>query len=106
MAPVAERKIVAALPSMRVLVRGRIEGSKTFDGKRYTKIMTPAADAYSRPQIVEIRSKQQLGSKGEEVSVPCLLGGFERKSYEAKDKSSGEVVRVVPVEHTLDLIEE
>lgn len=91
--------------SMHVLVAGRIEGSKTFDGKRYTQVLTPAPDAYSRPQLVEIRSKSKLGDKGEEVSAQCLLGGFQRKPYEVKDKNTGEVVKVIPVEHTLDLVE-
>jgi hypothetical protein len=104
---VMEKKAVASLPvSMRVMVRGRIEGSKLFDGKRYTQIMTPAADAYSRPQLVEIRSKQKLGDKGDEVTVHATLGGYQRKAYQVKDKDTGEVVTVVPVEHTLDLVEE
>lgn len=91
---------------MQVMVAGRIEGSKTFDGKRYTQILTPAQDAYSRPQLVEVRSKIKLGDKGEEVSAQCLLGGFQRKPYEVKDKNTGEIVKVVPVEHTLDLVED
>lgn len=93
------------LQSMRVLVAGRIENSRLHEGKRYTHVMTPAADAYSRPQLVEIRSKSKLGDKGEEVSIQCLLGGYQRKAYQAKDKSTGEITTVVPVEHTLDLFE-
>lgn len=99
-------KAKAAAKAMQVIVAGRIEGSKTFDGKRYTQILTPAQDAYSRPQLVEVRSKAKLGDKGEEVSAQCLLGGFQRKPYEVKDKNTGEIVKVVPVEHTLDLVED
>jgi hypothetical protein len=101
-----EKKGQHAAKAMQVVVSGRIEGSKTYEGKRYTQVMTPAADAYSRPQLVEIRSKARLGEKGEEMSCQCLLGGFQRKPYETKDKQTGEIVKVVPVEHTLDLIEE
>lgn len=100
-----EKKNQSAAKAMTVLIVGRIEGSKTYDGKRYTQVMTPAADAYSRPQLVEIRSKARLGDKGEEVSCHCLLGGFQRKPYETKDKQTGEIVKVIPVEHTLDLVE-
>ncbi len=103
---IEDKKSMAAMRSMHLVVSGRIEGSKTYEGKRYTQVMTPAADAYSRPQMVEIRSKARLGDKGEEISAPCVLGGFQRKPYETKDKQTGEVVKVVPVEHTLDLIEE
>lgn len=98
-------KKMQALVAMQVLVRGRIEGSKSYDGKRYTQVITPAADAYSRPQLVEIRSKGRLGEKGDEVSVSCVLGGFQRKAYETKDKATGEIIKVIPVEHTLDLVE-
>lgn len=100
-----KKSALASQQPMRVLVSGRIEGSKKFDGKRYTQVMTPAPDAYSRPQLVEIRSKEVLGDKGEQVSAMCVLGGFQRKAYETKDKTTGEIVKVVPVELTLDLVE-
>lgn len=101
-----DKKVQQSVKAMHVVVAGRIEGSKTYEGKRYTQVMTPAADVYSRPQLVEIRSKTRLGEKGEEISAPCVLGGFQRKAYETKDKQTGEIVKVVPVEHTLDLCEE
>lgn len=103
---IEEKKNLSTVKAMHVVVAGRIEGSKTYDGKRYTQVMTPAADAYSRPQLVEIRSKARLGEKAEEIACTCILGGFQRKPYETKDKQTGEIVKVIPVEHTLDLIEE
>ena len=90
---------------MRVLVKGRIEKSRTREGVRYTLVLTPAADAYSRPQLLEIRSKVKIGDAGEEISRFCTLGGYQRKAYQAKDKNTGEITTVVPVEHTLDLVE-
>lgn len=101
-----DKKASLAVKAMVVSIVGRLEGSKSYDGKRYTQVMTPAADAYSRPQLVEIRSKGRLGEKGDEISCQCLLGGFQRKAYETKDKQTGEIVKVIPVEHTLDLCEE
>ena len=101
---IKDKSALSLLP-MHVLVKGRIESSRSHEGKRYTHIMTPAADAYSRPQLVEIRSKLKIGEKGEEVSVTCSLGGYQRKPYQAKDKNTGEITTVTPVEHTLDLIE-
>lgn len=102
---IKDKSVQAALP-MHVIVKGRIESSKTHDGKRNTKIMTPAADEYSRPQLVEVRSKQRVGENGDLVTLNCLLGGYQRKAYQVKDKETGEIKTVVPVEHTLDLIEE
>lgn len=100
-----EEKRPSGIVPMRVLVRGRVESSRRYEGKSYTHVMTPAADAYSRPQLVEIRSKSKLGDKGEEVAVACVLGGYARKPYQAKDKATGEVLTLVPVDHTLDLVE-
>ncbi|WP_296560010.1 single-stranded DNA-binding protein [Pigmentiphaga sp.] len=95
----------AVMRPMAVMVAGRIENSRSYDGRRYTQVLAPAVDAYSRPQVVEIRSRARLGERGEEIAVQCMLGGFQRRAYEAKDKSTGEIVRVVPIEHTLDAIE-
>jgi len=100
-----EKKPSGILP-MRVIVRGRLESMRRYEGKTYSHVMTPAADAYSRPQLVEIRSKSKLGEKGEEIIATCVLGGYSRKAYQAKDKATGEISTVVPVEHTLDLIED
>ena len=102
---IKDKSSVAALP-MHVIVKGRIESSKTHDGKRNTKIMTPATDEYSRPQLIEIRSKQRVGETGDLVTLNCLLGGYQRMAYQVKDKDTGEIKTVVPVDHTLDLIED
>ena len=53
---------------MQVLVRGRIDAVRRHDKTIYTRIITPAPDPYSRPQTVEIRSKQRLGQPGDEVA--------------------------------------
>jgi hypothetical protein len=100
------KKDAAALSLMQVVVRGRLEKARSYEGKRYSQILTPAPDAYSRPQIVEVRSKNRLGDVGDEVTVTCKLGGFSRKPYKVTDKQSGEVVTVTPVDHTLDVVEE
>jgi len=84
---------------------GRVEGSKFHDGVHYTQVLTPAADAYSRPQLLEARGKKRLGQKGEEVNFFATVGGYRRKSYQVKDKTTGEIVTVDPVEHTLDVVE-
>lgn len=99
------KKEVSAQQVMQVLIRGRIEKSRLYEGKRYSQIITPAPDAYSRPQVVEIRSKTRLGETGDEVTVMCTLGGFSRKPYKVTDKNTGEVVTVTPVDHTLDAVE-
>lgn len=103
-----EQSTVPAAQKMRVMqvtIRGRIDASRVHDKTRYTRIVTPAPDPYSRPQTVEVRSKAQLGAKGEEVTVMAQLGGFTRKPFRSTDKETGEVTMVTPVDLTLDAVE-
>lgn len=90
---------------MQVFVIGKIDDIRRFKGDRYTRILTPAPDAYSRPQTIQIRSKGQLGQKGEEISVMATLGGYTRKSYKSEDPDTHETTMVTPVDMTLDAIE-
>jgi hypothetical protein len=91
---------------MEVKVKGRIEASRLYEGKRFTRLVAPAPDAYSRPQTVEVRSsRQKLGEVGEEITVNAVLGGYTRKPYKVTDKDTGEIVTLTPVDHTLDLLE-
>ena len=90
---------------MQVLVRGRIEAMRRFDKTRYTRVVTPAPDLYSRPQTVEIRSKQGIGQIGDEITVTAVLGGYARKPFRTTDKETGETTMVVPVDLTLDAVE-
>lgn len=97
-------KVSMPVPGRAYFV-GRVESSKFHDGVHYTQVLTPAADAYSRPQLLEVRGKKRLGQKGEEVNFFATVGGYRRKSYQVKDKQTGELVTVEPVEHTLDVVE-
>lgn len=102
---------VSPLPSalaktpMEVLVKGKIDARRRHESTWYTRMITPAADAYSRPQVIEVRSKQKLGEVGEETTVSCKLGGYTRKPFRSTDKDTGEVTMVTPVDLTLDAIE-
>ena len=90
--------------SMVVHVRGRVEASRRFSGKRFTRVACPAVDAYSRPDIVEIRSDAALGQRGDSVDVQCRVGGYTQRAYTARDED-GESVSITPVRLTLDLVE-
>lgn len=90
---------------MEVTIRGKIDASRRHESKHYTRLITPAPDAYSRPSIVEIRSNTKLGQRDDEITVDCKLGGYTRKAYRATDKETGETAMVTPVDLTLDAIE-
>jgi hypothetical protein len=88
--------------AMIVNVRGRVEGCKTRAGTPYTRVLVPSVDPYAHPQLVEIRSRSRLGVKDDEISCSCILRGFQKKS---RKKHKGKGVKIVQVEHTLDLCE-
>ena len=88
---------------MRVFIRGRIDASRKYEQVHHTRILTPAPDAYSRPQTVEVRSKSRLGDNGDEVTLIATLGGYTRKPF--KVNVDGETRMVTPVDHTLDVVE-
>ncbi|TAK93487.1 MAG: single-stranded DNA-binding protein [Aquabacterium sp.] len=105
MSAVLNTALSAKVVALQVLVKGKVEASRRFDGKRYTRIITPAADAYSRPQVVEVRSVSKLGDVGDETEVTCRLGGYTRKPFRTTDKETGETSMVTPVDLTLDAVE-
>lgn len=90
---------------MQVLIRGRVESRRRFEKSTFTRIVAPAADPYSRPQVVEVRSKAAIGEPGEEITVPAMLGGYAGKPFKATDKETGEVRTAQMYIHTLDAIE-
>lgn len=94
----------AAAP-MEVTVKGKIDAVRRHEQVRYTRILTPAPDAYSRPQVVEVRSKAQLGQRGDEITITAKLGGYTRKPFKTTDKETGEITMVTPVDMTLDAVE-
>ncbi|GAB1387755.1 hypothetical protein MASR1M59_29030 [Melaminivora sp.] len=96
----------AKLLPMQTMAVGRIEATERRANSRYTRVICPAEDRYTPPQVVEIRSKgQSLGNVGEEIRVLCKLGGYKRKAISFTDKETGEMRHGVPVVMTLDLVD-
>ena len=90
----------------QMMVRGRIEETRRHANVSYTRVLCPAADEYSRPQTLEIRSKSRLGQKGDTITQHCVVGGYTRKAFRATDKDTGETSMVTPVDHTVDAVED
>lgn len=90
----------------QMLVRGRVEETRRHGNTSYTRVLCPAADEYSRPQTLEIRSKSRLGQKGDTITQLCVVGGYTRKAFRATDKETGETAMVTPVDHTVDAVED
>lgn len=90
---------------MQVTIRGRIDAVRRHEGFRFTRMTCPAPDAYTKPAVVEVRSKQPLGNISDEITVQCVLSGYPRKPYKVTDQNTGEIRTVTPVEHTLNAVE-
>lgn len=99
------KPLAGARRFMEVTIKGKIEAARRHEKKHYTRLITPAADAYTRPQVVEVRSNQRLGQQGDEITVDCKLGGYTRKAFRSTDKETGETSMVTPVDMTLDAVE-
>ena len=88
-----------------VLISGRIaRGSVKREDLFYTEIALPALDEYSQPGLVEVRSNVKLGSRDDDISGRCRIGGFRRRAFDVTDKGTGEVRTVRPVSVTLDWV--
>lgn len=90
---------------LQVLVVGKVTRSRRFEQFFYTTVICPAPDPYSKPAVIEIRSKQRLGERDEEIRVTAELGGFEGRSYQVTDKETGERRTLIPVNHFLNAVE-
>lgn len=95
-----------ALKPRQVLIMGKVLRVRRYEKFFYTTIICPAEDAYSRPQVVEVRSKARFTDIDEEARAVALLGGFEGKAYAVTDRETGERRQLVPVNLFLDLLED
>lgn len=104
MEAVAKQK-TPVLKVRQVHIIGKVVRTRRYQDFTYTTIICPAADEYSKPQVVELRSSRKFAEKDDVTSVVAQLGGFEGKAYESRDKETGEISKVIPVTLYLDFVE-
>lgn len=97
--------LLSAVRPLSVVIVGKVTRVRRHEAFTYTTIICPAKDEYSRPSVVEIRSKARFVEVQETTKVTCELGGWEGKAYQVVDKDSGERKTLVPVNLFLDLVE-
>ena len=86
-------------------LKSRAQSMQTKDGKRYSQLLvTPAADAYSMPSVIELRSVNSLGAEGDDWAGKVKIGGYPN-DYEITDKSSGEIKQVRSARIVLEVAE-
>jgi hypothetical protein len=78
------------LSPSQILIIGKIQEVTSFENGGYTtEVVMPAADQYSMPAVVEIRSEKRLGNKDDEIRQVCQISGWPRK-FNYKDKNTGQ----------------
>lgn len=90
---------------LQTLIVGKIVRVRRHEQFFYTTVICPAKDAYSRPSILEIRSKARFGERDEETKVMAEAGGYEGKAYSVTDRETGERKQLIPVNMFFDLVE-
>lgn len=83
---------------------GKVDSVRHHGGNIYTRIISPADDPFSRPDVVEVRSKAPIGLVDKMVTVDCALHGYVRKPYKVTDPQTGEIRVVVPVDYSLEVL--
>lgn len=87
---------------------GRVFNVRRISGREgpvfITIIRLPAADAFSSPATVELRSKDRIGQAGDDVNVSVRIGGYGR-SYKATDPETGEQRVVQTADNSLTVVE-
>lgn len=96
---------MAQSKTLHTVVQGKVLRVRRYEQFTYTAVICPAPDVYTRPSVVEIRSKSRFADSEEEVKVNCVLGGYEGKPYRATDRETGESRQLIPVNLFLDLAE-
>lgn len=65
-----------ALPPCQLYLTGKIVSSRRHENKIFTKLITPAKDEYSKPNVFEVVSNQTLGVKDSVFSGVFEMTGF------------------------------
>lgn len=75
----------AARRPMEVVIAGKIVSQRRHENKQYTVIRCPAADEYSNPSTVEVRSQARLGDVEQFVELDVRVSGTLRSFNYVKD---------------------
>ena len=91
-----------ALISGKVIAKSR--AINTGNGRKFlTVVALPAADEFSTPQVIELRSNEPMGAQGEPVRCKVSIGGY-RRSYDQTDPHTGDKFKVQTAQMVLDVI--
>lgn len=101
----AEKTPSSTAPIVRLI--GRIEQVRvitTSEGRAFMHLVKlPAPDQYSSPAAVSIKSREKLGSEGDDFNGQVQVGGYGR-TYQQTDEETGRKTTVRTADNTLTAI--
>lgn len=104
-APVETAQKGRPLQLGEAVISGRISLVRRTNNGFVHLITLPAADQYSMPSTVEVLGKTRLGSNEDEIRVRVRITGY-RRTYDSRDKETGEITKVVTADNRLFAVEE
>lgn len=92
---------------LTALVAGRITSKSRFRTREggfvhLTVVKLAAADEYSSPETIELRSDEALGEVGSTVRCKVRIGGYSRSYF--KEGPDGEKTRVLTADNHLHVV--
>ena len=72
--------------SNKVPVYGRIESVRAHEGRYFHTVLAPAADAFEKPEAMDVRSSRRLGEPGADLKVVGRLAGYQRTWQEPANR--------------------
>lgn len=102
--PKAAEPATARLQVGEVIIKGRCAAVRRAGQTFLHLIVLPAPDPYSSPGTVEVSAETRQCAVNDDVQLKCRVTGY-RRSYEQKDKETGELVTVFTADNRLRVVE-
>lgn len=95
-------------PAGQAYIAGRVHSVRKIDTKQgalwLTVMKLAAADSFSHPSTIELRSDARIGKPGDDWSGVVSISGMSNV-YEKKDKETGEMETVHSARNELTVVE-
>lgn len=108
----AAEKVSPMLPKLQMgqaylsgLIAGRRRVTTSSGAVWLTVVRLPAADEFSHPATVEVRSKSSIGDVDERWQGIVSVNGFPRQYNSKPDPETGEIKLIRTAEVRLDVVE-
>lgn len=102
--PKAAETASARLQVGETIIKGRCVGVRKAGQVFLHLIVLPAPDPFTSPATVEVSAKARHASAEDDVQLRCRVTGY-RRSYENRDKQTGEITTIYTADNRLQVVE-